>query len=80
MKLWQLWCCLLGANAFKLSKEDDSLKDSLADSLASWGQYADLAVAFPLAIRNLTNYTGLLAAHDSDSSNITFKFGQSLED
>ena len=60
------------AGAFKLHQEDQRL--------ASWGQYADLAVAFPLAIRNMTNYTGLLAAHDSDSSNITFKFGQSLED
>lgn len=55
--------------------EDDELQTVAIRSLESWGRYGDLAVAFPLAIQNLTNFSGLINGQAADSENITYKFG-----
>lgn len=60
--------------------EDDELQTVAIRSLESWGRYGDLAVAFPLAIQNLTNFSGLINGQAADSENITYKFGNPKDD
>jgi len=58
--------------------EDDEFlmaSDLPLETLRNWGQYGDLAVAFPIVLQNLTNYSGLINGQKADSENITYKFG-----
>ena len=43
--------------------------------LEAYGPQADLGVAFPVMIQNLSNFSGLLRAPNTDNENITHHFG-----
>lgn len=63
--------------------EDDEFlmeSDLPLETLRNWGQYGDLAVAFPIVLQNLTNYSGLINGQKADSENITYKFGNPKDD
>ena len=45
------------------------------ESLETWGHYGDLTVAFPLAMQNLSNFTGLISGKEIGGDNITWHFG-----
>ena len=58
--------------AIKKVAEDPTV---LPAELEAYGPQADLGVAFPVMIQNLSNFSGLLAAPSTDNENITHHFG-----
>eukprot|EP00439_Symbiodinium_sp_Y106_P045219 s3397_g5.t1 len=67
---------LVGAWSFKTSIDNSDDGDDDEEEVEEYGRFADLAVAFPIVISNLSNFTSLIsgkyAPHDE---NLTHWFG-----
>jgi len=62
-------------------EEEDNEEERLDTSaVGQGGPHADLAMAIPIVLVNLTNYSGLISTPNEDhSDDITFKFGKSVD-